>query len=255
TFAQVHRWCDSPMGVGQEARLFMRPSDVIEHTNLTEAQALFWLGHHLQKDVPLDTHTTTFAFSIDGELSHAHFQAAFQRLLDGSDALRSVIVEDNGIPRRRTIAHLPYAVPLVTLMGQADPRQACRQWVEQRWAQGVQWHERSFDCALLHLSSSQYVWYLQLHHTIGDARSFWLIAKRVAEYYRAPLDGCLGPTAVPLEPTFEAYAEYERRFRSTRRYARNQEYWQKKVAASQVASGSSNAMRSADALRTYRISY
>src|SRR5262249_3376704 len=161
-------------GTGQEARSFMLSSDLIEHSNLTETQALFWLGHHMQKDVPLDTHTTTFAFSIDGELSHTHFQAAFQRLIDSSDALRSVIVDGDGIPRRRTIAHFPYAVPLVTLVGQADPRQAFRQWVEQRWAKGMQWQERSFDCALLHQSASQYVWYLQLHHTIGDARSFWL---------------------------------------------------------------------------------
>jgi non-ribosomal peptide synthase protein (TIGR01720 family) len=246
---------DEPPTDRMSTKRLVTPSAVLQNSNLTDAQASFWLGQHIQRDIRIDSHATTFAFHLKGQLNRTHFQTAFQRLIDRSDALRSVIVEAGGIPQRITRDHLTYQVPCVSLSAEGDPGRAFREWVERRWAEAVNWHERSFDSALINLLQDHSVWYLQLHHTVGDARTFWLVTQLVGEFYQALTDGRSDLISPNAAADFEDYADFEGRFRSSRRHVRNAEYWHQKITTIKTAPGMAGSIESEQALRTYRISY
>ncbi|MCB0277281.1 MAG: hypothetical protein KDI06_20875, partial [Calditrichaeota bacterium] len=73
------------------------PDAIFERSNLTHSQFLIWTGQKLNPDVPL--YNMALAFRIRGELDREAFREAFQMLVDRSDALRTVIKEQQGIPR------------------------------------------------------------------------------------------------------------------------------------------------------------
>src|SRR5262245_2111219 len=123
----------------------MLSSELLQRSNLTQSQALFWLGHRLQQDVPLDTHTTTFAFTIFGAVDPPRFRAASQRVVDDSDALRSVIVEVDGVPQRLTRQELASPLPLIDLSGHADAAGAVASWIRCRQAERREGLDRPFD--------------------------------------------------------------------------------------------------------------
>ncbi|MEL7360424.1 MAG: condensation domain-containing protein, partial [Cyanobacteria bacterium J06560_6] len=56
---------------------------------LTTPQRLLWLGQKLAPSAPL--YNMAFCFTLTGEVDAAHFQSAFQALIDRCDALRMVI--------------------------------------------------------------------------------------------------------------------------------------------------------------------
>ena len=58
-------------------------------SNLTTSQFAIWVGQTLYPDIPL--YNMVHTFTIDGSIDVPKFQAAFQALVDCSDALRTVI--------------------------------------------------------------------------------------------------------------------------------------------------------------------
>ena len=231
----------------------MSMSKLLERTNLTEAQSAFWLGYRLQHGVPLDTHHTTFIFDINGPLIVPRFRAAIRRTIDSSDALRSVIVDIRGIPQRRTVAELRYELPVISFAERADPRQACREWVELRHRADKDWSEHLFDCALIELSKQAYVWYLQIHHAAADARAFWRIVRRVERFYEEGAESGPASDATRSEGEFARYADFERRFRASSRYARSRAYWEQKLGAAAPEPRITDSMLLEQALKTHRL--
>ena len=68
---------------------------------LTAAQSLLWTGQELDPESPL--YNMAVAFHIEGALDADLFAKAFQRLVDGSDALRTRFERTNDGPRRRIV--------------------------------------------------------------------------------------------------------------------------------------------------------
>ena len=97
-----------------------------DQSNLTVSQLLLWLGQKLNPDVPL--YNMAFLFTLSGGIDDAHFQAAFQALVDASDTLRTVIVEVEGIPQQRVLPQLDYEVAILDFSGESDPQARAQTW-------------------------------------------------------------------------------------------------------------------------------
>jgi surfactin family lipopeptide synthetase A/lichenysin synthetase A len=69
-----------------------------------------------------------FAFTIDGEIVPEKFQAAFQALVNRSDALRTVIELIDGVPRQRVVPRLPYSMEFIDLSTTPDAERVYRNW-------------------------------------------------------------------------------------------------------------------------------
>ncbi|NER29398.1 MAG: hypothetical protein F6J89_17670, partial [Symploca sp. SIO1C4] len=160
-------------------------------SNLADNQLLFWFAQKIQPEVQLGLSGFTTTFTINGALSIIHFQRAFQKLINNSDALQTVIDEVDGIPQRRAREHLKFIVNYIDISEQASPSIAYQNCLQELSKAQIDQKERLFDCSLLKIAPEQYVWYLTVDHLISDAWSTAIILQKMSEYYRFSLEGKL----------------------------------------------------------------
>jgi amino acid adenylation domain-containing protein len=197
-------------------------------SNLTEGQLLFWFSQKLRPEVQLYFDRVVTTFTINGEVDRPHFQRAFQKLIDHSDALRSVIVEVDGIPQRKVRERLPFVVNYLDFSDFSDPPSVLEEWIEEQLVNRSNLEKRLFDCALLKIAESQFIWYLNVHHIITDLWSEALIVRLVSDYYRRSIEGELDSTQ--SLPPFQDYVDYERGYRASDHYREAEEYWKQKLS-------------------------
>ncbi len=179
-------------------------------SNLTLSQWQIWheqragAGHRpLYSLAPLAA-----AFTFHGGLDPRLFRQAFQSVVDRSDALRSVFVEQDGVPQRYVVAPLALAMDIVDLSAVYQPLAAYEQWMAERDLRPLAPAVRTFDSTLLRLGEQHYVWRLALHRLIADSCSLALIYRHTAEAYAAAAAGSSG--TLRQLPSFEEYARHER---------------------------------------------
>jgi hypothetical protein len=148
------------------------------------------------------------AFTFHGGLDPRLFRQAFQSVVERSDALRSVFVEQDGVPQRYVVARLALAMDIVDLSAVYQPVAAYEQWMAERDLRPLAPAVRTFDSTLLRLGDQHYVWRLALHRLIADSCSLALIYRHTAEAYAATAAGSIG--TLRQLPSFEEYARYER---------------------------------------------
>lgn len=200
--------------------------DIYERSNLTGNQLLIWVGQQLQPDTPLFNIANTF--NIQAEIDPERFQAAFQTLVNSSDALRTVIEEVDGVPRQRVLAELPARVEYLDFSQDPDPRARVRAWARERSQVLFDLAACLFDTALIKVAAGEYVWFINQHHIISDVWSKSLMFRWLGDFYRRALEGRLQPR-VDL-PAFEDYVAYERDFRRSERYLKTRAYWEQKLS-------------------------
>lgn len=199
-----------------------------ERSNLTKNQLLIWAGQQLQPELPL-YNNSAYTFAISSEIDRAHFQKAFQTLVNSSDALRTVIEEIDGIPQQRVAANFPCEVEYLDFSSLPDSRSALQGWTSERCRIPFDFKKRLFDSALIKISDSEFVWYLNQHQIVTDGWSIWLIFKLQSELYQRSLNGEL-EESVAL-PAFQDYLDYEREYYGSTRYLKAKAYWDEKLAA------------------------
>ena len=65
-------------------------------TSLTQNQKLLWLGQELNPESPM--YNMVMTYEIEDAISLPHFKLAFQKLVEKSDAFRSIFKVQNGEP-------------------------------------------------------------------------------------------------------------------------------------------------------------
>ena len=101
------------------------------------------------------------------------FVTRFQHLIDTSDALRTVITEENGVPQRVVRDSFSYALPLVDFSAESDLEIAYSNWLNKQIVIPFRISEGLFDSALVKLADDRFVWYFNQHHMMADASSFF----------------------------------------------------------------------------------
>ena len=99
-------------------------------SNLTVAQQLIWLGLQLNPETPI--YNMIHASTIQGSVNVDHFRLAFQRLVDESDAFRTVIQIVDGIPRQRVVETCQATLEFIDLSAEPDSRTAYQVWLAKR---------------------------------------------------------------------------------------------------------------------------
>ena len=201
-------------------------NEVYERSNLTRLQLLYWIGEGLRQRSPL--YNTILTFTISGPVDWDRFRAAFQRLVEKTEVLRTVIQEIDGVPQRIVQEQVAGQLDWVDFSEEGDPQAVYRDWLAERKLKLLRLDERLYDSALVKLGAERYVWYLNQHHLITDAQSFILVYKRLAGMYEQAQGGeSLQDEQEGVE--FEAYAAYERAYRSSERYQKAAAYWGRKL--------------------------
>jgi hypothetical protein len=177
-------------------------------SNLTWSQWLLWHEQHRRPAYLLSPLAAAFVFSAS--LDSREFRQAFQTVVDRSDALRTVFVDEGGVPQRYVLPRLPLALDIVDLSAAYQPAAAYEQWRADRDLRSLSPALRPFDSTLVRLGDQHYVWRLALHRLIADNRSLLLLYKHTADAYAAALGGTLDE--LPPLPPFEHFAVLDRQW-------------------------------------------
>lgn len=198
--------------------------EVMAKTNLTRSQMMLWVGQKLNPGVPL--YNMVMSFTINGAVDARVFQQAFAGVVAASDAMRSVIEEDGGVPRQRVLETAPQPLQVLDFSGRPDPLASYQQWRDEHQAQALDIAACLYHTALIKVAEDQYVWYLNQHHLITDGWSVAQVFAQVAARY-AEL-AAEGETDVPSLPPFQDYATYERGMGETQLGPKAGHHWQNK---------------------------
>nr|MDJ0991446.1 condensation domain-containing protein [Desulfobacterales bacterium] len=200
----------------------------LQSSNLTTGQFRIWAGQKLDPDRPL--YNMALAFHIQGELQPELFRAAFQVLINRSDALRSIIIEEDGIPRQEILPTLDDHMDFQDLSGHHDPRGEAQSRLKERSMRIFEMDKRLFECMLLKIADGEFIWYLNQHHLFTDGWSCAILYRRMSDFYHLAQEGRLEDA--PQLPPFFDYQTYEKAFRKTNDFAAAAAYWEKKKSAS-----------------------
>lgn len=193
---------------------------------LTRFQLLIWTAQKLHPEAPL--YTNAGYGVIDGPINPAHYRKAVQALINKSDALRTLIVDEDGIPKQRVIARVRYEPEVVDLAAYSSPAAEAEAWVRRRCRVPLDFERRPFDFALLKLSENRYAIYSNFHHIITDATSVAIIEGLLSDYYELSLQARL--EEAPELPTFQSYVTEQLDNRDTPTMRRAEAFWKQKLA-------------------------
>ena len=180
--------------------------DVYENSNLTKNQLLIWTGQKLYPDVPI--YNVVNAINLTGNIDPGHFQKPSDAV-NSIDVLRTVITEDNGVPRQSVIAPATYPVEYIDVSQQANPEAWLDSWASCSGASLPRSGAAIIRLRIDQNSAREFVWYFNVHHIVTDGQSMALMFGLMSELYEGCGNGCSENRSDI--PSFQNYLNYERR--------------------------------------------
>ncbi len=175
----------------------------LEARPLTHSQQQIWIGQSLNPNSPL--YNMAFAVLFAAELEPDRFCRAWRRVVDQSDALRTVVWPQEGRGAYVVRDAGCCSTEVLDFKHHEDPESAFRRWCEERCFSPLATDGDLVDSVLVQLGNGRTGWYLNQHHLITDAFSTVLVYRRLAaEYAALGGDGEREPPLAPYYPTVAA---------------------------------------------------
>ena len=162
---------------------------------------------------------------LEGPLDRAALEAAFARVVERHESLRTAFVFVDGEPRQVVHAGVPASIEFQNLAGEANPEDVARQL-------GSQEATRPFDLEvaplwrvrLLKLAEQQHVLLFTMHHLIADGVSLGVLARDLSELYKSARTG--RPDSLPALPFgYPAFAAWHNRLLGSDLMVTHRRYW------------------------------
>ncbi|MFJ1938893.1 non-ribosomal peptide synthase/polyketide synthase [Kitasatospora sp. NPDC088160] len=195
---------------------------------LTAAQREIWLAEQRSRN-PIPGYRVGECLEIHGPVDRELFETAVRRVVDEADALHVSFLDDGEGPRQVLRESWDWAPAHLDLSGEPDPRAAAREWMERDLLRPLDLsRDPLFGHALIRLSPTEYLWYLNYHHVVLDALSSSLVRQRVGEVYSA----LAGGGAVPPSPfgSLRDLVDSDAAYRSSTDFAADRAYWTERFA-------------------------
>lgn len=189
-----------------------------EYYDLSPSQIRYWLLYKIDgKSREFNIYST---LDLPENLNSAAFEASFNILLERHEILRSIFVEDAGIPKQKVLSILPAAIPYFEL--ESDIKNEVFE------------HEFDLDTyplfkiAILKDGSAHRL-YFNIHHSICDGWSMGVISRDLMDIYNAVLTG---KTAVlpELSIQYKDYAQWQNKVLQSSQVSAQENYWKEQLA-------------------------
>ncbi|WP_345581194.1 condensation domain-containing protein, partial [Nonomuraea rosea] len=214
-----------------------------ELRELMSGQLAMWYGQRFAPD------NWSFRIAeymeIRGPVDLGLLQRAALRRLTEVETFRLRFRVVDGTPRQYVHDAADYAVPVIDVSAEPDPRAAAEEWMQAdlRRAVNLDGGELS-GTALIKLADDLVHWYSWAHHCVMDGQGGLLIAARGAELYTALLEGrpVEDGAVEPVSVLFDA----DRAYRESADFEQDRLYWLGRLADLPiVTAGGSNRIRRA----------
>ena len=106
-------------------------AELIERSNLTRNQFMIWFGQKLNGDVPL--YNIPMIIKFNGHVEPDHIRNAWRTLVNSSDALRTIVEEDEaGAIRQRVLPSVQWEMEQIDFSREPDPAAKLSNWLRDR---------------------------------------------------------------------------------------------------------------------------
>ena len=150
-------------------------------SGLSKSQVQLWIGQRRHPQSPL--YNMTFAFVLESAIDVSKFQTVWQEVVDTHSVLRTLIVEENGVPKRKNHPKGNCATQFLDYSDHENAEIDFKKWAAERCIQSLPLQGPLVDSVLVKLASDRYGWYLNQHHLITDASSTVLLFNQVMSAY------------------------------------------------------------------------
>lgn len=202
------------------------PEERYEPFPLTDIQQAYWIGR--TPDLPLGGVSSHGYQEVDViDLDLPRFERAFRRLIGRHDMLRALIDRDG---RQRILEAVPsFRVEETDLRGLSDGARdealtVRRAQMSHEVAPAGEWP--LFALRASRLDERRTRLHVSTDALIGDAASWRLLGRELAELYRTP-----GASLPPIDITFRDYVLALQALKTSRRYRESEEYWRARLTS------------------------
>jgi len=189
-----------------------------EYYDLSPSQIRYWLLYKIEgKSREFNIYST---FELPDNLNAAAFEASFNVLLERHEILRSIFVEDAGIPKQKVLSHLSVPVPYF------DSELNIKNEV----------FEHEFDLETYPLfkiavlkEGSMHRLYFNIHHSICDGWSMGVISRDLMDIYNAVIAGKTAELP-ELSIQYKDYAQWQNTLLQSSEASVQENYWKEQLA-------------------------
>ena len=206
--------------------------------DLSPSQVRYWLLYKIQgKSQEFNIYSTQ---NLPSNLNFAVFQEAFSILIDRHEILRTVFVEDTGIPKQKVLSHSPLNIPAY------QSESIIKNEI----------FEYEFDLEVFPLfkvgileNNTGHTLYFNIHHIISDGWSIEIISRDLMHIYNALING--KKVELPeLSVQYKDYAKWQNNQLQSSEINGYENYWKEKLSGSlpylQLPSDYASKIRSGD---------
>ena len=150
-------------------------------SNLTRRQLLIWSTQVRYPDS--SQYSVAYRFDIQGPLEIDRFRSAFSQLIRSSDALRTIIQVQEGVPKQVVLKEPAAELVYRDFSHEPEPREVADQFINSQHVKPVSLGQSLFASWLLRIGSHDYAWIFCAHHLIVDGYAFQNIYDRLRQLY------------------------------------------------------------------------
>lgn len=193
---------------------------------LSSGQQRIWILSQFEEGM-LAYHMPHFEY-IEGEVHLEDFRRSVNAVVERHEILRTIFAQDEtGIVHQWVlpITDFSYELDFIDFSSESDPQHAFENYRNIDANQPFQLQKGPlFRGSLIRLSVTSYVFYLNMHHIIGDAWSMKVLRDDIMTYYQhyhlgAPLQ------IAPLRIHYKDYSSWQISQQKSERYREHKAYW------------------------------
>ncbi len=176
------------------------------------------------------TYNAALAVRVTGDLDLDALRQALTSLLDRHEALRTVLVLDEGSGRQVIAEPAPAEVELVDMSGVQEPEAELERLLIERGRRPFDLaNDRMLRTTVFALAPGERVLMFQTHHVAFDAWAVEVFYRDLGECYRAALEG-RAPTLPVLRSQYRDFARHQRERLRGERLDAELDFWRAQLA-------------------------
>ncbi|MET7394187.1 amino acid adenylation domain-containing protein [Dactylosporangium sp. NPDC005572] len=184
---------------------------------LSVMQERLWVLEQLERDAGQRATSGRYhlagAIRLAGRLDEAALQRAVDRLVDRHTTLRTVVIDEEGLPSQRVLPHVEIPLSRTVLRG-ADTRERIAEALDIVAREAATPMDLTagplLRIRLLTIDPEDTVLVLTLHHIVGDGWSMEILKRDLAVYYSHEAGGPAELSLPPLDVTYQDFARWQR---------------------------------------------
>ncbi|WP_166924917.1 non-ribosomal peptide synthetase [Flavobacterium poyangense] len=202
------------------------PAAVMENYPVTASQNRFWIlsqleGGSLAYNMPA-------AIKLKGDLNTVEFKETFKRVIQRHEILRTSFKNNAEGQIRQYITpseEVDFEVAVVDFTNMEEQEKAVSQYLLQQKNIAFNFEQAPLmSASLLRLSENEHIFFLNIHHIIGDGWSMELLVAEIVKTYNAIVNG--SPVDLPhLNIHYKDYAVWINEATQQVKYEKSKAYW------------------------------